>query len=147
MNCNDMRYPLCWPEGYPRAEEPIRDEWPSRLYSKTQRGYYLEMMDEFRKLGSKYQIVSTNCPLKVNGEPYTKTLSVCEDSGVAVYFEFNGDEYVIATDRYRWIGKNYQLIAKCINAIRVKDDCVVGDWKKCFSAKDKNGGFVKGVDV
>lgn len=105
-------YPLHWPVGWPRTQKPQRsrfDGTPGRI--KT------ELLEEIRKLGGRNPIISTNIALRRDGLPYANQRPV-DDPGVAVYFELNGEQMVLACDAWDQVHHNMRAISKTIEAMR-----------------------------
>jgi hypothetical protein len=110
--------PLTWPASVKRTVNPQA----SRFVSPTIGGSLGEIRDELRKLGAKNVIISTNLPLRKDGEPYARGLSLDVDQGAAVYWNlFRGKEripYCLPCDKWRTLAENLHAIALTINALR-----------------------------
>src|SRR5262249_9015595 len=68
-------------------------------------------------LGARYVVISTNVPLRRDGLPYADAERVT-DPGVAVYFDLDGTQHVIACDVWQSARSNTQAIAKTVEAMR-----------------------------
>lgn len=107
----DQKYPLHWPSGWKRTLLPKRSRFKTN-FSKARR----EVFEELRRLKAKDAILSTNIPLKSNGEPYaTYRLA---DMGVAIYFKHKGKHMVFACDKFDRIEDNLWAVVQTIKAIR-----------------------------
>lgn len=117
-------FPLHWPDGYPRTKHPERSRFQASL------GYARDgLVYELRMLGAKDVILSTNIPLRRDGFPYA-TYAPFKDVGVAVYFKYNGDNVVLACDKWDRVEHNMQAVRKAIEAIRGLDRWGVSDFLK-----------------
>lgn len=76
-------FPLQWPEGWPRAARRARSRFKVAGVGRVRFG----ILRSLRLVGvHDYQVVlSTNIPLKIDGEPYAKYRQP-EDPGAAVYW-------------------------------------------------------------
>lgn len=119
-------FPLHWPEGYPRTLASRR-EWGRFQVTPGQANHSL--FDELRLLGARYPVVSSDVPLRRDGKPYAGREHP-EDPGVAVYFEYEGDQYVFACDRYDKAHKNIRAIALTISALRTIERHGTGEMMK-----------------
>lgn len=105
-------YPLHWPEGWPRTERPGSSRFDtsiSKALKNVQDGLRLFAQDSGRKVEDV--VISSNVTL---GEQKPG------DSGVAVYFSWDGISTCIAVDRYQKVEDNLQAIYHCIEAERTK---------------------------
>lgn len=108
------RYPLHWPEGWPRTV-PHKRTWSNFRVSHNRAQDNL--MAEIRRLGGRNVILSTNIRLRQDGLPYASQRPP-EDPGVAVYFEYKKRPMVFACDRWAMVGDNIHSIGKTIEALR-----------------------------
>ena len=107
-------FPLDWPVGKDRTS------WRKVLSSRfdvTPGHAYAELKEELRRLGASQCVLSTNRPLKTNGQPKASAKEP-DDSGVAVYFTYKGKPHCFACDRWRYVWENAWAIAKTIGALR-----------------------------
>jgi DnaJ-domain-containing protein 1 len=112
-------FPLQWPEGYARTPAAARkwSRWKKTLAAA--RDY---LQDEIRRMEATELVISTNQPLKQNGELRADFARFKEvDTGVAVYFDWKGRSYVMCCDVYRQTWENIYAIARTINALRQID--------------------------
>ncbi|OJW11240.1 MAG: hypothetical protein BGO49_11280 [Planctomycetales bacterium 71-10] len=105
-------YPLQWPLGRPRTQQPQRSRFDSGL-AEARDG----LLDEIRLLGGAGPVISTNVPTRRDGLPYANARTP-DDRGVAVYFELRGRPMCFACDRWDSVGDNIQAIRKTIEALR-----------------------------
>lgn len=105
-------YPLHWPENWPRTQRPMSSQFKTSLARALN-----NVQESIRKFGSDSDkkienlVISSNVSL-VDQNP--------KDSGVALYFSWDGISTCIAVDRYQKIEENLQAIHHCIEAERTK---------------------------
>lgn len=106
-------FPLQWPAGSQRAKE--------RKYSSFQ-CTVAQARDGINKqiglLKGINLIISSNVPVRANGDMYATMKPVDGDTGVAVYFTWKGEQYVVACDAYVYLWENLRAIEKSIEAMR-----------------------------
>ena len=110
------RYPLHWPDGWPRTPDNQR-QWGVFKVSpdKARR----EVLREIELLGGQYSLISSDVAVRKDGQPYADaSRRKIHDPGVAVYFMLKGKQMVFACDRYDAPWKNLRAIGKTIEAIR-----------------------------
>lgn len=107
-------FPLHWPEGYPRT--PANRREPGR-FQVTPHWATTCLMEQLRLLGARYTVLSTDIPRRRDGLPYAGKENP-EDPGVAVYFEYDGEQYVFACDRYDRTHKNMRAVGLTVAALR-----------------------------
>jgi len=77
------------------------------------------LKSEIDRLKGKQLIISSNIPLKQNGEMYADWARYKnEDTGVAIYFTYNGIPVSMCCDQYNNIWENIVALGKAIEAIR-----------------------------
>ncbi len=109
-------YPLCWPDGYPRAKYPVRSRFGAGTLAQVR-----ALLDhEIRLLGGSEIIISTNMPTRQDGGVYSNAKEPA-DSGVAVYFKRRGESVVLCCDRWRTVRENTRAIALSVAAMRGLD--------------------------
>lgn len=106
-------YPLCWPVGRPRERFPTH----SRFRIDSRSAALMELRHEISLMGGDDLIVSSNLPLRKDGQPYASARAP-DDQGVAVYFTRNGKQVCFACDSWRTIAENILAIARTIGALR-----------------------------
>ncbi|MBS7565109.1 J domain-containing protein [Mucilaginibacter sp. Bleaf8] len=75
-------------------------------------------MNEIKLLGGTRPVISTNIPVRLDGQLYATLRPVNKDHGVAVYFIWNNKQRVIACDSYPKIEDNLRAIELTIEGIR-----------------------------
>lgn len=123
------RYPLSWPEGWPRTRTYERRRWPQSGHSMSDSCDYLS--NQLRLLGASNEILSTNLKLKLDGAPYAN-LPQPNDTGAAVYFEFKKKAVSLACDKWYRVEDNVWAIAKHIEALRGQQRWGVGSLEQAF---------------
>jgi len=110
-------YPLRWPDHWPRhkgqQDSDTRFKGPTFQWNRVYRG----LKEELRRIGATDIVVSTNQPLRVDGEPYAQQRNI-SDVGVAVYFMRNGKALVMAQDRFWSIIGNMRSLTISIEGLR-----------------------------
>lgn len=105
-------YPLHWPREWPRTKQPGTSQFKTSIT-----GALNNVQDSIRRFsadsGKKVEnvVISSNVTL---GEQRPA------DSGVAVYFSWDGLQTCIAVDRYSKVEDNLQAIHHCMEAERTK---------------------------
>lgn len=106
-------YPLKWPEGWPRTKHPD----PSKRFKTTLGRARDELLKEIKLLGGRYPVITTNIKLRRDGLP-SASAKMPDDTGIAVYFEYKGEQRCIACDQWSSLVNNMQALKKSVNAIR-----------------------------
>lgn len=105
-------YPLAWPPTKPRATDVTH-----ALFKTTLSRAIGNLKYELSLLGAEDLIISTNLPLRRDGEPtYARAQPV--DPAVAVYFTYKRKAMCFASDRWNTVHDNLHAIVKTINALR-----------------------------
>lgn len=112
MKKPSQEFPLSWPQGWPRTASPGSSQFKTTL-SQAIKNVEDELGRFAKDSGKRVEsiMVSSNFSLTVRNP---------KDSGVAVYFTWDGIPTCIAVDRYRKIEDNLQAIFRCIEAERTK---------------------------
>lgn len=108
-------YPLNWPEAWPRTGEREGSRFLVTLWEATQ-----GVIAELERLGASNVIISSNLRMRRDGLPYADQREP-EDSGVAVYFEFNGSQQCIPCDKWIKVKDNMRAIELTVCALRGLD--------------------------
>lgn len=106
-------FPLYWPSGIARSNSKKTSKFQATLAEARDGVLY-----EIRKLNGSNVIISSSIPLKRDGQMQGTARPVDGDHGVAVYFTWKNDQYVLACDTYNYIWENLRAIEKSIEAIR-----------------------------
>lgn len=118
------RYPLSWPEGWPRTPAIAREDSRNRFKGGGGQPVTLDtarkkLCDELERLRASNPIISTNLPLRNDGFPRAEAARLrLDDPGVAVYFALKQRPMVMACDRYDAPAANLRSIGLAIEAMR-----------------------------
>lgn len=104
-------YPLYWPPGWPRTEDPQR----ARFNTSGESARNI-LFNELRLLGATNIVISSNAQLRRDGLPYVGQR--LDDCGVAVYFDLNGENQCVPCDKWSRLDDNIQAVRKTIEALR-----------------------------
>lgn len=110
----DRRYPLHWPEGWPRTPAWKRKTAPFKVTPAQARD---EMLRELELLGARDTNISSDQRLNRDGS-LSATRYQLVDPGVAIYFRRKGVDVVLACDQYADLHANIRAIGKTIEAMR-----------------------------
>ena len=117
--------PLTWPEGWKRTK--VRKS--SQFKTKKSVGYGFDnitiakavnfVLEELHRMGVPdfKVIISTDLKLRQDGLPISKQRKP-EDVGAAVWWKEDGNQRVLALDKYERIADNIYAIGKTIEALR-----------------------------
>lgn len=117
-------YPLVWPVGYPRTRHPQSARFDT-TFAKSRDA----IISEVRRFGGRDCVISSNIPTKRDGNPYAN-FSRPVDCGIAVYFNYEGEQVVFACDKWITAEDNLQAIRKAIEAFRGLERWGVSDLLK-----------------
>lgn len=106
-------YPLQWPPGWKRTTYPTFARFGDFTFYRCCQ----DVKSELKRLGAKNIIISTNIPLKQDGDPYSR-FKKPDDCGVAVYFDRDNKQQCIPCDKWNTIEDNLRAIFKTIEALR-----------------------------
>lgn len=106
-------YPLQWPAGWPRTQNPSWSRFSPGSASKE--AYYIRA--ELERLGATNIVINSNMQYKPDGTPYARQSRI-SDSGVAVYFTLDGSQQCIPCDRWTTVEENMRAVWKTIEALR-----------------------------
>lgn len=133
------RYPLCWPEGWPRTKfrgvAPFFSKTDSE-FGQRQRKRSMQEATDFlaRELGllkASKEVLSSNVRLRIDGLPRSDQGQPA-DPGAAVYFELKGKPVSLACDKWSRVEDNVWAIAKHIEALRGQERWGVGSVEQAF---------------
>jgi hypothetical protein len=109
-------FPLKWPLGWERSESRKRSVFKVTM-GKARDSIYKEL----KLMDATDIVVSSNIATYMKGGRevmYANQIRSIEDPGVAVYYTWRGEQYVVACDKWETVTENLQSIGKTINAIR-----------------------------
>jgi hypothetical protein len=108
MNFDEIqRYPLCWPDSWPRAAYRIS----SRFEERTVNQAFEALGNELKRLGCSEWKLSTNIPRTSSGS-INSTFRQPADPGVAAYFKYNKKPVALACDKWSRLEDNIYALAK-----------------------------------
>lgn len=105
-------YPLTWPEGFPRSKSRAASSFKTALpaaLANVERS--LKLFGADSRMAVTDIVLSSNVTLG-SGQP--------ADSGVAVWFRWDGEQRCIAVDRYLKVAENLQAIHHVLEARRTE---------------------------
>lgn len=106
-------FPLQWPMGFERS--PIKRSSQFKCTIAEARD---GVLNQIRLLKGSNIVISSSIPLKKDGQMQGTARPVDGDHGVAVYFTWKNDQYVLACDTYQWIWENLRGVEHTIDSIR-----------------------------
>jgi hypothetical protein len=110
-------FPLAWPHGWPRTKDYQR-----RHHSQFKGNTFARARDtlatELERLGGIDPILSTNVPLRLDGQPRGDFRDGLPDPGVAVYFVLGKRSLVMARDEFAKVSDNLRSLALAIEYLR-----------------------------
>ncbi len=112
-------FPLAWPEGWPRTPDSQR-KWSlpgGRARSQDWNTVVKRLRDELSRLGARNVVLSTNQPIRQDGQPYAAKRAI-EDPGAAVFFTLRGRQLAMAQNGYQLLIDNIRSIALAIEYLR-----------------------------
>lgn len=125
------KYPLSWPEQWPRTNPSNRAV--SRFGVRTVAVAFSFLIAEVKRLAPGQCFMSSNIPRTKQGEgPPLSNYKQPTDPGVAVYFALNGKPVCLACDKWVHVEDNIWSIAKHIEALRGQDRWGVGTLEQAF---------------
>lgn len=122
MSDNQTAFPLAWPAGWPRTPAYKRDtshRFGGRAHPLTFDRARRELIDELGRLRARNVIISTNLPLRNDGQPYAGAADRrMDDPGVAVYFRLKDRNLSMARDGFTNIAANMRSLFLAIDGMR-----------------------------
>lgn len=113
-------FPLSWPEGWPRTA-PHHRSYNWKLKAATLESARNHLYDQLRMLGAKSVTLSTNIPLRNDGEFYATLRPQDGEVGVAVYFQLRGKPMAMARDSFSSVAQNLRSLGLAIEHLRGLD--------------------------
>ena len=105
-------FPLQWPIGKPRTSRRERSRFDVSFVKARD-----ELIKELSLMKGALPVVSTNIPLRRDGLPYANQPEP-DDTGVAVYFTWKGQQMCFSCDRWDRVKDNLQAIRHTVAALR-----------------------------
>lgn len=106
------QYPLSWPDGWPRSK------------TRTSSQFKTTLPGAIKNVEKSIELFSKDSGHKVEGMLISSNVTLMDsrpkDSGVAIYFTWDGIATCIAVDRYEKLEENLQAIHHVIEAERTK---------------------------
>lgn len=113
-------FPLQWPHGWPRTPQHKRTyNWKLRRAGLDSARRHL--YEQLRMLGASEIVLSTNIPLRNDGQFYASLKPVDGEVGVAVYFQLRGKQMAMARDCFDNIAQNLRSLGLAIEHLRGLD--------------------------
>lgn len=106
-------FPLAWPDGLPRTEQK-----QSASFKTTLTGAIKNVQDSLRMFGSDTRKPVEN--VSVTSNVAGLSFDTPSDTGVAVWFDWEGQRRCIAVDRYPKVEHNLQAIHHILEARRTE---------------------------
>lgn len=107
-------FPLQWPDDIERTKSPKRAMFKAPSIDAPRKG----ILKQIKLLRGTNAVITTNIPLKKDGQLYATGQPAQGEMAVAVYFTWLSKEYVVACDNYDRIQDNLRVAEKIIEAIR-----------------------------
>jgi hypothetical protein len=129
-------FPLSWPDGWQRTPKHLQDDGNRFRVGDGYEGYgesrrwvgkkiisfdnaRQRLVDELGRLKAKGVVLSTNVPLRLDGQPRADAARArMDDPGVAVYFSYKGKPMVMAADGFSNVAANMRSLGLAIEALR-----------------------------
>lgn len=120
----ESKYPLLWPEGYPRTKNPTSSPFKKRRSLEQTR---MNLFNQLNLSGASLMsvVLSANIPIRNDGQPYSGWRQP-GDAGVACYFTRKGKRLVIAADAFNRVEDNVHALACLVEDLRKHERYGVG---------------------
>lgn len=105
-------YPLYWPPAWPRTKHPDYARFKTSFGRARN-----QLLRELNLLGATNIVISSNIALRRDGIPYSGQRQP-EDTGIAVYFDLNGENQCIPCDKWMHTEDNIHAINLTVAALR-----------------------------
>lgn len=89
-------------------------------------------LDRYKRVPRGSIIVSTNIPVRNDGLPYSNAKTP-DDTGVAVYFKLDKEDYCLPCDKWDRVADNIAAVASHVSAMRGIDRWGVGQLHDVFT--------------
>src|SRR5258708_5057688 len=107
-----QQYPLQWPMGWKRTQNPLDARFKLGLHQAMR-----HLLSELDLLGAINVVVSSNLQVRRDGMPLADQREP-KDSGVAVYFQLNGQDQCIPCDKWYYVRDNIRAVGLTVEALR-----------------------------
>jgi hypothetical protein len=127
-------FPLKWPLG--RSVTPSYQR-KDAAFSTAMAAARDALLHELKLLRATNVVISSNVATYTRGGQevmYADQSASKENPGVAVYYQWRGDSYSLACDRWKTVTDNLQALNKTVNAIRGIDRWGTGEMVKAAFA-------------
>jgi hypothetical protein len=121
-------FPLSWPTGIARTVSRKKSQFGDHSVVSAVK----EIRRNISLLGARLPVVSSNIPLRMDGDPYSNPGRM-QDPGVAVYFQLKGKPYCMPCDLWQSVEDNLWAVAKHIEAMRGMQRWGVGSIEQQFA--------------
>lgn len=118
---SDLAYPLHWPAGWPRTQNPQRN---TAFAARSVHSAVTELQRQLEKLKATEVVISSNVTL---GHATPK------DRGVCVYFKIKAKPYALPCDKWDCAEDNLWALAKHIENMRSQERWGVGSIERQFA--------------
>jgi len=127
-------YPLAWPPGRPRvvSHKRQRAAWRSKGERVTVAEGKRRIYAELERFGAASCVLSSNLLLNLDGTP-KRAQPEPADPGVAVYFQMDRRDYIMACDKWDRAADNITAIAHHIAALRAQLRYGIQDARGAFA--------------
>lgn len=110
-------FPLAWPTHYKRTSDGMRKR---AAFKKKFGAARDELVAELKRMGAQYVVISSNVKVRSDGLPYSGEPNP-KDPGVAVYFEWNHKQVVLACDKWMLVENNIRAVGLTIKGMRMAE--------------------------
>jgi hypothetical protein len=135
----DQRFPLQWPEGWPRTRSREHGHFGKKADTGFKRDLTFtearsRLQREISRLNAEKPVLSSNVKLRLDGEPAGDDGNRRhDDPGVVLYFTLKGQARCLASDKYHKVADNVAAIAAHIEAIRAIERYGIGTLDQAFA--------------
>jgi len=106
-------FPLQWPQHIKRSAHTVRSAFKTTL-DGSRKG----ALNQIKLMKGINAVITTNIPIRRDGQFYADSKPIGGEIGVAVYFTWQRVEYCVACDKYDRLVDNMRGCEKIIEAIR-----------------------------
>ena len=127
-------FPLQWPLGREKTSKFSRKVAPFKTTPGRARD---ELLHQLKLLGARDVVISSNVATYRRGGHdimYADQSAAKEDPGLAIYYTWNKEQYVLACDKWNAVVDNLQALMKTVDAIRGIERWGTGEMMKAAFA-------------